>query len=126
MTRTLIWFRNDLRLHDHEPLTKAVESGQVLPLFCFDPRQFEISSFGFPKTDSYRARFLLELLSHLRDRFLSLGGDLVFGVGKPEQIIPELVKAHKIDQVFAHKEITSEETWVEDLLKKEGAVVAKG
>ena len=37
----LIWFRNDLRLHDHEPLTQAIKSGQAIAaVYCYDPRQF--------------------------------------------------------------------------------------
>lgn len=119
MARTLVWYRNDLRIHDHEPLLRAVETGEVLPLFCFDPRQFGRTSFGFPKTGFFRTKFLIESVSKLRDRFRSLGGDLIIRVGKPEQVIPELLNTLKIDRVLTHKEVTSEETSVEDSLKEE-------
>jgi hypothetical protein len=37
----LVWFRNDLRLHDHEPLSAAVgASTSVLPVYIFDPREY--------------------------------------------------------------------------------------
>ena len=37
----LVWFRNDLRLHDHEPLAAAcAASTSVLPVYVFDPREY--------------------------------------------------------------------------------------
>lgn len=38
---SVLWFRSDLRLHDHEALAAALrESPSVLPLYCFDPREY--------------------------------------------------------------------------------------
>lgn len=38
----LVWFRGDLRLHDHEALAKAnSECSSLLPVYCFDPRDYE-------------------------------------------------------------------------------------
>ena len=35
---TVIWFKRDLRLRDHEPLYRAVEKNEnILPLFCWEP-----------------------------------------------------------------------------------------
>ena len=69
--RILLWFRNDLRLHDHEPLHRAVQQNaqqgaEIIPLYCFDPRQFGQTPFGFPKTGAYRAQFLIETVADLR------------------------------------------------------------
>eukprot|EP00882_Tetradesmus_deserticola_P011292 GHRQ01011943.1.p2 GENE.GHRQ01011943.1~~GHRQ01011943.1.p2 ORF type:complete len:280 (+),score=83.57 GHRQ01011943.1:292-1131(+) len=37
----LLWFRNDLRLHDHEPLAAACAGAtSLLPVYVFDPREF--------------------------------------------------------------------------------------
>jgi deoxyribodipyrimidine photolyase len=37
----LLWFRNDLRLHDHEPLAAACAGAtSVLPVYIFDPREY--------------------------------------------------------------------------------------
>lgn len=37
----LVWFRNDLRLHDHEPLAAACQGAtSVLPVYVFDPREY--------------------------------------------------------------------------------------
>lgn len=49
---SIVWFRNDLRVLDNEPLFKAwVSSQAVLPVYCIDPRLFQTTYyFGFPKT----------------------------------------------------------------------------
>ena len=48
----IVWFRNDLRVHDNECLVRALKSAAVVvPVFVFDPRTFESTHhFGFPKT----------------------------------------------------------------------------
>ncbi|MFQ4140208.1 DASH family cryptochrome [Nodosilinea sp. PGN35] len=121
---TLLWFRNDLRLHDHQPLDEALRAGQpILPLYCFDPRQFGQTAFGFPKTGAYRAQFLLESVADLRRSLQTLGSDLVIWVGQPEEVIPELVKAHGIDTVYWHEEVTSEELQVEQTLESKLAAM---
>ncbi|MFM6197410.1 MAG: DASH family cryptochrome [Planktothrix sp.] len=116
--QVLIWYRNDLRVHDHEPLFSALKSkAKVIPLYCFDPRQFGITAYGFPKTGAFRAQFLLESVEDLRQSLKQLGSDLIIRVGKPETIIPELVKTLKVDSVYYYQEATSEELKVEYRLK---------
>ena len=117
--RILLWLRNDLRLHDHEPLHRALEkTANVIPLYCFDPRHFGETSFGFEKTGAYRAKFLLETVADLRKGWRSRGSDLVVRQGKPEDEIPKLVKALDIDAVYWHEEVTQEETDVERNVEK--------
>jgi deoxyribodipyrimidine photo-lyase len=114
---TLIWYRNDLRIHDHEPLHTALKArSQVIPVYCFDPRQFGQTAFGFSKTGAFRAQFLLESVADLRKSWRSLGADLVIRYGKPEEVLPLLVQQLEIDAVYFHEEVTSEETQVEDVL----------
>jgi deoxyribodipyrimidine photo-lyase len=120
MKKTLVWFRNDLRLHDHEPLTKALSRSEaILPVFIFDPRWFENTSLGFPRTDRFRAKFLLESVTELRKNIEAKGGKLLVRVGKPEEILPELAEKHNVTAVYSSKEVTSEETQTEEKLEKQ-------
>ncbi|MBO6585666.1 MAG: DASH family cryptochrome [Gracilimonas sp.] len=119
MKRSLIWFRNDLRLHDNEALAKASQAEEILPVYIFDPRHFETTSFGFSKTGAHRARFLLESLENLKSNLQKHSLDLIFIMGKPEEILPQLVKEHRVDLAFTHKEITREEIDVEEGIKNE-------
>lgn len=117
MTTALVWFRNDLRLHDHEALSKAISSHDlVIPFYCFDELQFSDDLYGFKKTDAIRAQFLLESVQNLKDNLKKIGSDLVIRFGNPAQEIRHLVKECAVDQIFAYKEITSEEKEVEQQL----------
>lgn len=117
--RIIIWYRNDLRLHDHEPLQEALKTkAQIIPLYCFDPRQFGKTSFGFPKTGAFRAQFLLESVADLRQSLQKLGSNLIIRIGFPEEIIPQLAKQLEVSAVYYHAEVTSEELQVEKALNK--------
>jgi deoxyribodipyrimidine photo-lyase len=117
----LIWYRNDLRLHDHEPLHQAIraKAAHIIPVYCFDPRQFGQTSFGFPKTGAFRAQFLLESVADLRRSLQAVGSDLVLRRGHPEAVIPQLAQQLGVTQVYYHKEVTSEETQIEDALDQQ-------
>lgn len=122
---TIVWFRNDLRVHDNECLTTANnESMSVLPLYCFDPRDYGKSSSGFDKTGPYRASFVIESINDLRKSLRARGSDLVVRVGKPETVIVELAKAIGADGVYAHREVSKEEAKAEARI--EGAMKEQG
>lgn len=37
----VVWFKRDLRIHDHQPLYQAAANGPVLPLFAIEPEQWQ-------------------------------------------------------------------------------------
>jgi deoxyribodipyrimidine photo-lyase len=118
LTPILIWYRNDLRLHDHQPLVQAIEQGALpIPLYCLDPRQFKQTEFGFAKTGAFRSQFLLEAVADLRRNLQVLGSDLVIRMGQPEEVIPQLVQEWQISAVHYHQEVTAEELGVDARLK---------
>ncbi len=119
MKIAIVWFRNDLRLHDNEALTKACEwADQVIPVYIFDPRQFQKSLFGFAKTGPFRAQFLLESVENLRRNLRNVGSDLIVRTGFPEEILPAMAEKYKAVWVFAHKEVAPEEKEVESKVEK--------
>lgn len=116
---TLVWFRNDLRLHDHQPLSQSLKNQeQVIPFYCFDPRHFGKAAFGFPKTGAFRAKFLWESVANLRQSLRDRGSDLLIDQGLPEVVIPQIVTALSIQTVYFHREVTSEEVAVEHRLQQ--------
>ncbi|CAN6289488.1 unnamed protein product [Urochloa humidicola] len=117
--RTLVWFRADLRLHDHEPFHAAAgASSSLLPVFVFDPRDFGKSPSGFDRTGPYRANFLLDSVADLRRSLRARGGDLVVRVGRPEVVIPELARAAVAEAVYAHGEVSRDECRAEEKVQK--------
>ncbi len=119
--RAIIWFRQDLRLHDNEALRDALaQAHEVIPVYVFDTRQFggHTRQFGFPKTGSFRAKFILESVADLRRSLRAMGSDLILRVGKPEEEIFRLAKQVKSNWVFCNRERTEEEVKVQNALEK--------
>jgi deoxyribodipyrimidine photo-lyase len=118
----LIWLRNDLRLHDHRPLHEALREGRPVMVYCLDPREFGTTSFGFAKTGVWRSQFLLESLVDLRASLQQLGSDLVIRVGKPEEILPQMVEQTKAIAIYYHEEVGSEEIKVERNVENQAGI----
>ncbi|AIE75937.1 MULTISPECIES: DASH family cryptochrome [unclassified Synechocystis] len=120
----LVWFRNDLRLHDHEPLHRAWQSGlAIAAVYCYDPRQFDQTSQGFAKTGAWRGHFLQQSVQNLAASLQSLGSQLLVTTGLPEQIIPEIASKINAKTVYYHQEVTQEELDVERSLVKQLATL---
>lgn len=119
--KIIVWFRNDLRLHDNEMLVEAIaKADEILPVYFFDPRHYRQTRYHTVKTGAIRTNFLLESVEELRLAFQNLGGDILILKGKPEDLLPHLVSDYGITEVYHHREVASEETSVsarvEDLL----------
>ncbi|OWM63559.1 blue-light photoreceptor PHR2-like isoform X2 [Punica granatum] len=125
---SIVWFRSDLRLSDNECLNAANdESMSVLPVYCFDPRDYGRSSSGFDKTGPYRAKFLLGCVANLRDNLRARGSDLIVRFGRPEEVLVEMAKAIGADALYAHREVSTDEVEAEErieaAMKDEGVEV---
>ena len=62
LRRAIVWFRQDLRLHDNEAIANAMKmADEVLPVYVFDERIFKGRTrwFDFPKTGKFRAKFII-------------------------------------------------------------------
>jgi deoxyribodipyrimidine photo-lyase len=120
MKTAIVWFKTDLRVEDNETLVKAIaQSEQVIPVYCFDDSHFEITPYGFKKTGSFRAQFLLESLQDLDATLRALGSGLLILKGKPEIEIAKIVQEYKVQKVFAKREVAFEEKQTEKLVQAE-------
>ena len=118
MSRLVLWFRNDLRLLDNAAVHQCasmVQSGQVkevspgvmpqihdalsliaserryiqvIPLYCFDPRNYGTTPAGNNKTGSIRAKFVRESVQELKKSLKAIGSDLAVALDRPENVIP--------------------------------------
>jgi deoxyribodipyrimidine photo-lyase len=119
--RGIMWFRQDLRLHDNEALVEALShTDEIIPVYVFDERQFEGNTalFKFRKTGKFRAKFIIESVRDLRARLRARGSDLIVRVGKPEEEIFEIAKLSKSNWVFCNRERTRDEVAVQDALEQ--------
>ncbi|AFZ47259.1 deoxyribodipyrimidine photo-lyase (single-stranded DNA-specific) [Cyanobacterium stanieri PCC 7202] len=120
MANILIWFRNDLRLHDQKCIYRAIsaEPKYIIPFYCFDDRTYTQTSFGFPKTGKYRAKLIIESVTDLQKSLQKIGSNLVVKKGKTEEEISKIVEKYQITEVYFSKEATAEERAMEKKLTK--------
>lgn len=118
--RIVVWFRKDLRLHDNEALTEAIEnSEEVIPIYVFNEEELTgATPYDFQKTGCFRTQFLLESVAHLQDKLRKKGIDLVIRMGKPEEEVFKLVQEVEASYVYANMERTHDEVLVQNSLEK--------
>lgn len=93
-SRTLVWFRKGLRLHDNPALIEACGSKKVYPVFCIDPHFAKPHIVGVN-----RYNFLLQTLHDLDNNLRRLGSRLFILKGKPEEQLMAAISRWEIDQV---------------------------
>jgi len=114
----LVWFRNDLRIHDNEILLEAArKADKILPVYCFDPHYFRTNPSGNSKTGGLRARFLLESVADLRKNLQNIGGELLIRIGDPAEILPRLSEEYHVNEVYHHREVAHEETDISEAVE---------
>ena len=96
MKTIIVWYRSDLRLHDHPALWSAAEAGDfVVPVFIFNDRLLTGKHAG-----SNRNRFLLECLSDLRTSLQAIGGDIVLRSGNPAEVLIQLAQQVGAEAIY--------------------------
>jgi len=88
VTTALVWFRRDLRVHDHPALTAAVrEHERVVPVFVVDEALLEGRA-----ASQARAGFLAGCLRGLDEALRRRGAGLVVRAGRPEEELVRLAR----------------------------------
>ena len=109
-TTGLVWFGNDLRIHDNDVLSLAVKNhSKVIGIYSIDPSLFKENEFGFKKMDVFRAQFLLESLYNLQQQLLTKNISLLVFLDKPEIKLKAICDSYQIDSIYKQKEWTNEE-----------------
>jgi deoxyribodipyrimidine photo-lyase len=106
----LIWFRNNLRTRDNCTLEKATSEHQkVVAVYFFDPKYFKEDAFGFKKTENFRAQFLIESITDLKESLAKLNITLFTYFESPENKMHQICEEFSVATIYTQKEWTSEE-----------------
>ena len=82
--KTIMWFRQDLRISDNPALMEAVSSGEIIPIYILDDINSQSEKIG----DASRVWLHYSLLELNK----SLNGNLRFFKGAAKEIISELIR----------------------------------
>ena len=99
--KALVWFRRDLRDHDHAALSVALATGgEVYCAFVFDREILD----ALPTRTDRRVHFIHESLRELDAALRSRGGGLIVRHGRARDEIPALARELGVSAVFANRD----------------------
>ncbi len=94
-SRSILWFRRDLRISDHPALNAAIEAGEeIVPVYILDPKVIK-------DTGSKRLAYLAQ---SLRELDKSLGNNLQVISGDEIKVLTELQKKYNATSVHISAE----------------------
>jgi deoxyribodipyrimidine photo-lyase len=97
----IVWFKRDLRLHDHEPLKKAVEVGlPTLLLYAFEP-----SVMQHYDSNVRHHRFVFECILDMNNRLKINDLEMLICYNELDIVFEKIIENYTIDTVFSHEEI---------------------
>jgi deoxyribodipyrimidine photo-lyase len=100
---TIWWIRRDLRLHDNHALAAALaRGGPLVPLFVRDPALLDGPHRGAEK----RCDFLWGGLAALDRELRARGSRLVVRTGRPDEVLPAVLRDAGASAVVAEEEMT--------------------
>ena len=88
----VVWFKRDLRLHDHTPLAAASAAGAVLPLYMVEPMLWRQ-----PDAAARHWRQVRAALAELADDLRRLDLNLIIRTGEATEILSALHAARPIE-----------------------------
>src|SRR4051794_20620249 len=116
MSRTIVLFTRDLRVHDHPALAAAAEGRPVVPLFVIDDR--------LTRQSANRTAFLLDALKDLRAQLGQRGAPLVVRRGDPVAETLAVARETKADAIHLSRDVSPYAKRREAALESEIAVRA--
>ena len=106
----IVWFKRDLRVHDHRPLADAAASGErLICLYVLEPELWSL-----PEHSGRQYAFLRECLESLDASLRRRGAALTVRVGDPVAILDGLHRVEPVSVIRAHEETGLRWTWERD------------
>ena len=109
MSRSLVWLKRDLRLHDHRPLSEAAD-GPAAALWIIEPQWLASPEFHSRHFDFARA-----CVAELRERLARRGLPLIVRVGDALEVLQALHEQHGFERLLSHEETGPGWTYARDL-----------
>ncbi|HVL43401.1 MAG TPA: FAD-binding domain-containing protein [Acidovorax sp.] len=109
MSYTVVWFKRDLRVHDHAPLYHAAASGPVLCLYVIEP-----SLWAQPDAALQHYHFVQESLHDLAQALQRRGATLQVAVGEVVDVLARLHALAPFHTLVAHEETGNAHTYARD------------
>ena len=108
-TRSLVWFKRDLRVHDHAPLGAALFHADAFALFIIEPEWLQS-----PECDASHVDFALGCLKELRANLAERNMPLLVRVGSAVEVLSELLSTVPFTHLLSHEETGPDWSYTRD------------
>lgn len=108
-TYSVVWFKRDLRVHDHVALLAGAQRGRVLCLYVIEP-----SVWAEPDAAAQHFAFLLESLRVLHTALRRVGGRLEVVTGEVATVLARLHQCAPFSHLESHQETGNARTFARD------------
>ncbi len=107
---TVVWFKRDLRTHDHAPLQAAAELGEpIIALYVIEDDYWRL-----PDTSERQWGFIRESLQDLDQQLRKAGNSLLVLRGNVVDVLERLRNEIGIERLFCHQETGGDWTFRRD------------
>jgi deoxyribodipyrimidine photo-lyase len=106
----IVWFKRDLRAHDHVPLQQAAARGPVIALYIVEPEYWQGKDASARHWEVLRES-LLELQLALR----ALGIEIIIRTGDAVNVLQRLKQEYNFSQLWSHEETGNAFTYRRDV-----------
>lgn len=106
----LVWFKKDLRIHDHAPLFEAAQRGPVWAVYVYEPEMIQADDF-----DPSHLVFINQSLSELSQALQKRGIPLTILKGDLPSAFEQLQQMAPIHTLWSHEETGNRLTYQRDL-----------
>ena len=106
----LVWFKRDLRLHDHAPLALAQSVTQSMALFIIEPAWLQS-----PECHPRHVAYTLQCLAALRHTLAQRGLPLCVKVGEATQVLGGLRREFAFTHLLSHEETGTGWSYARDI-----------
>lgn len=96
----LVWLKRDLRLHDHEPLSKALDSGNKTLIMYL----FEDLLTNDPHYDSRHWKFVKDSLNDINQLLENYQTKVLAVHNSFEEVLQVLKSLYHVNEIFSHQE----------------------
>ena len=116
---SIVWFKNNLRVEDNSALYNAVnQSDKVIGYVNLDPNNFKYTQYGFKKIEKYRAKFLLESITNLKQNLNNLNISLIIDFKEIKESLKSFILKYDVDSIHMQREWTRDELVEEESIPK--------
>jgi deoxyribodipyrimidine photo-lyase len=116
LPKKIVWYRNDLRMHDHDALEYADKDAEVVPVYVVQEKPSYMDNFQ--RIGKFRQTFLNEALEDLRDAWMQRGLTFTVLHGAAHVCLVKFALEQGVTEIVAHREYAFEEMREEEHLSQ--------